>query len=254
VAEDDRPAAAFDGVPLDGLRDRLGLPQLHLYEVVASTLDVAHRLGQAGAPAGAGVLADRQTRGRGRAGRSWSSPAGSGLWLTLLERPSDASRLQVLTLRLGLAIADVLDAFTESPVRLKWPNDLHTDRGKVAGVLVEARWRGASLDWLALGVGVNIIPPPGVPGASGLAAGTERLAVLERLVPALRAAAGRPDERLSAEELRAYDRRDLARGRACVAPVEGVVRRIGPRAELVVATSAGDVSATAGSLVFREGV
>ena len=253
MADIERGGSSFDGLTVDELRVGLGVPELHLFDVVPSTLDVAHRLALAGAPAGTVVIAERQTRGRGRAGRPWESPPRSGLWLTLLERPADASRLQVLTLRLGLAAARVLDRFATEPVLVKWPNDLHVHGGKVAGVLVEARWRGSAIDWSAIGVGVNVVAPAGVPGAAGLAPGTRRVDVLARLVPALRAAAARPEETLNDDELRTYEARDLARGRACVAPVEGIVRRISPRAELVVATRAGDVSASAGSLVFREG-
>ena len=249
----ERPASTYDGAAVEALRVGLGVPALHAFDLVPSTLDVAHALGQAGSPGGTLVLADRQTRGRGRAGRTWHSPARTGLWITLLERPADAARLQVLTIRLGLAAADVLDPFAGQLVRVKWPNDLHVEDGKLAGVLVEARWRGPVLDWLAVGVGVNIGTPAGVPGAAGLTPGTRRIDVLADLVPALRAAVARPEETLAADELRAYEARDVARGRACVEPVEGIVRRISPRAELVIATAAGDVASSAGSLVFREG-
>src|SRR5687768_15291413 len=178
VPDGERAAASDDGIECEVLRRRLGLAELHLFEVVGSTLDVAHGLGQSGSPAGTLVISDHQTRGRGRAGRRWASPARGGVWLTLLDRPSDATRLQVLTLRLGLAAAAVLDSFAGEAVRVKWPNDLHVNGGKLAGLLVEARWRGSSLDWLAIGVGVNVVPPPGVRGAAGLLPGTDRVAVL----------------------------------------------------------------------------
>jgi BirA family biotin operon repressor/biotin-[acetyl-CoA-carboxylase] ligase len=254
VADGGRPASTFDGVAPDVLRARLGVPELHVFDTVGSTLDVAHRLAQHGSPAGTFIVSDRQTRGRGRSGRAWESPAGSGLWITLLERPADAARLQVLTLRLGLAAAAALDPFAGELVRVKWPNDLHVGAGKVAGVLVEARWHGPSLDWLAIGVGVNVIAPRTAAGAAGLAPGTTRLAVLDGLVPALRAAAASAGHTLTDDEMRAYERRDLARGRACIAPVEGIVRSINSSAELVVATSRGNVTTSTGSLVFREAV
>src|SRR5690606_31208987 len=78
--------ARYDGVPAAALAARLGVPRCVALDVTGSALDVAHALGEAGAPAGTLVLADRQTAGRGRLGRRWESPAGTGIWLTLLER------------------------------------------------------------------------------------------------------------------------------------------------------------------------
>src|SRR6185436_16510341 len=98
-----------------------------------------------GAPAGTVVLADAQRGGRGRGGRRWASPPGVGVWLTLVERPADHAALEVLSLRLGLHAAAAVERFAArgggGPVRLKWPNDLYVGEGKLAGVLVEVRWR-----------------------------------------------------------------------------------------------------------------
>jgi len=92
------------------------------------------------------VIANEQTAGRGRGGKSWQSSPGAGLWLTLIERPADTSGLGVLSLRVGLAAAEALDRFAPEPIRLKWPNDLYIDRSKLAGILVEARWREQSVE------------------------------------------------------------------------------------------------------------
>ena len=73
-----------------------GVAVVRWHAVLDSTMDEAHRLAQAGASAGTVVVADRQQQGRGRGGRAWSSAAGAGVWVTLLERPAEASALGVL--------------------------------------------------------------------------------------------------------------------------------------------------------------
>jgi len=227
----------------------LGVPRVELRDVVPSTLDVAHALAEGGAPGGTLVLANRQTAGRGRGGRRWASPAGAGVWLTLVERPDDASALEVLSLRLGLRAARALDRFADRPVALKWPNDLYVGGRKLAGTLAEARWRDGGIEWVAVGFGVNVAVPAEVPAAAGLVAGTRRIEVLAALVPALRAAAAARGP-LVPRELDAYAERDLARGRACVSPAAGRVEGITGSGELLVATAAGPVALRGGSLVF----
>lgn len=242
----------YDGYDAEALRGELGLPRVDVHESVASTLDAAHEAAAAGAPAGTLVLADRQTAGRGRGGKRWSSHPGSGVWLTLVERPRDPSALDVLSLRLGLRAAPVLERWTDEPVRLKWPNDIYGGTGKLAGVLVEARWREERVEWVAIGVGINVVPPGDVTGAASLRARTSRVELLAELVPALRAAAFASGP-LGDGELRAFAGRDLGRGRRCVEPVAGTVRGIDARGALLVERdSGGVVEARSGSLVFAE--
>lgn len=239
----------YDGRSAAELATLLDVPRVELHAEVGSTLDAAHALAAAGAPAGTLVLADRQTAGRGRGGRAWASAGGQGLWITLVEHVGDPAAIEVLSLRLGLHAAAALDRFAAAPVRLKWPNDLYVGAGKLAGILVEARWRDARPEWVAVGMGVNVGRPPGVPGAASLVPGVGRATVLAALVPALRAAAACRGS-LTPEELEGFAARDLARGRRCDAPAGGVVDGISERGELVVATPAGRVTARAGSLVF----
>jgi BirA family transcriptional regulator, biotin operon repressor / biotin---[acetyl-CoA-carboxylase] ligase len=241
----------YDGHDAAELRRLLSLPRLELFDSVGSTLDVAHALAEQGAPAGTLVMADAQTAGRGRAGRSWASAPGAGIWLTLLERPTDAVALEVLSLRLGLHAARTLDRFADAPVALKWPNDLYVAGRKLAGILTEARWRNGRPEWVAVGFGLNVTAPRGVSGAA-LRPGTSRVAVLRELVPALRLAAAARGE-LSPADLAAFAERDWASGRACTEPARGVVEGISSRGELLVATASGSVRARGGSLVFEEG-
>ena len=209
------------------------MPRVHLYAHVGSTMDVAHALAAEGAPAGTLVLADAQRGGRGRAGRRWLSPSGAGIWLTLLERPGDGGALDVLPLRLGLHAALAVQPFADGAVQVKWPNDLQVARRKLAGVLVEARWRDAQPEWVAIGLGLNVHAPMGVDDATGLGSDAARVAVLEALVPALREAA-RARGPLDGDELRVYAERDAIAGRRVREPLAGVVRRVLPTGELLL--------------------
>ena len=224
---------------------------MELLESTTSTLDVAHRIAAEGAPAGTLVVANEQTAGRGRGGKSWQSPPGAGIWLTLIERPADASGLDVLSVRAGLAAAEALDRFASEPIRLKWPNDLYIDRGKLAGILVEARWREKAVEWVAIGVGVNVTAPREVENAAGLEPDTDRLDVLGELVPALRAAVQARGP-LDANEREEFNARDMARGKACVQPAIGRVAGISPTGELLIALADSVVPFRSGSLVLRD--
>jgi BirA family transcriptional regulator, biotin operon repressor / biotin---[acetyl-CoA-carboxylase] ligase len=239
----------------DALAERLSLPRVELYDEVGSTLDVAHELAAAGAPAGTLVVAAAQTAGRGRMGRSWQSEAGAGVWMTMIERPADPAALETLSLRVGLAVAPALDPLAEAPVRLKWPNDLYVGTGKLGGILIEARWREGRPEWVAIGLGVNLRPPESETRAVGLRAGVSRDAVLERIAAPVRAAA-RMSGPLTGDELARFAERDFAAGRACIEPAAGVVQGIDSAGALLVDVSSRGVKQVVvvrtGSLVFRE--
>jgi BirA family biotin operon repressor/biotin-[acetyl-CoA-carboxylase] ligase len=153
-------------------------------------------------------------------------------------------------LRTGLAAAEALDRFASEPIRLKWPNDLYADQGKVAGVLVEARWREQAVEWVAIGLGVNVQAPEGIDAAAGLEPGTERLDVLRELIPAIRTAAGASGP-LRPEELEEFNARDLARGRTCIEPARGRVAGITPEGELLVTLADSVTPFRSGSLVLE---
>jgi BirA family biotin operon repressor/biotin-[acetyl-CoA-carboxylase] ligase len=129
---------------------------LHRFESVTSTMDVLHSMALEGAPGGTVVVAREQTSGRGSRGRPWVSARG-GLWLSVLRRPETGSGLDVLSLRAGLAVSDLLLTLAPgAPIRLKWPNDLMLGDRKVGGILCEARWQGDQLGWVVVGLGLNI--------------------------------------------------------------------------------------------------
>ena len=97
----------FDGVPANTLARRWGVPQAAVFRRLTSSLDAIHELGGAGAPHGTTAIAEEQTAGRGRDGRTWRSPAG-GVWLGVLLRPGHAE-LGALCIRAGLIVADAVD-------------------------------------------------------------------------------------------------------------------------------------------------
>ena len=241
----------------DGLHDlgelhlaaALGVPRVALFARVGSTMDEAHELAASGTSAGTIVIADEQTAGRGRGGRRWNSAAVQGLWITLLERPDTGSGLEVLSLRLGVRVAPVLDRFTDGCVHVKWPNDLFVGSRKLAGILVEARWRGRNLEWVAIGIGINLAPSTAVPNSAAVRPGVSRLELLDALVPAIRAAAA-AEGSLSPAELAEFDARDYARGRHCALPADGVAEGITSDGALVIRSSGGTARFRSGSLQF----
>lgn len=136
---------------------KIGCP-LHYRETVDSTNRIALELAQAGAPEGTVVLADRQTAGRGRMQRSWQSPPGCNLYLSIILRPTipqqEASQITLMT---GLAAAEaVSESCPEGRVGIKWPNDILIGGRKVCGILAEARTDRGKIDSVVVGIGLNV--------------------------------------------------------------------------------------------------
>jgi len=127
-----------------------------------STNDVARALAAAGAPEGTAVIADRQTSGRGRLGRAWHSPPGSGLWCSVILRPRlPLSQLGPLALVVAIAVYRAGQRWQATGLGLKWPNDLVADGRKVAGILTEAVGGSDTLppEYVVVGIGVNVRRP-----------------------------------------------------------------------------------------------
>jgi BirA family biotin operon repressor/biotin-[acetyl-CoA-carboxylase] ligase len=123
---------------------------------IGSTNDEAAAWARAGAPAGAVVVADEQTRGRGRLGRRWHSPAGESLYYSVVLRPPlPPHRVPPLTLAAGVAVAEALLGLDVTP-QLKWPNDVLLDGKKVAGVLTEMSSDLDRVHHVVVGIGVNL--------------------------------------------------------------------------------------------------
>ncbi|GBD12798.1 Bifunctional ligase/repressor BirA [bacterium HR24] len=129
--------------------------RLVYYSSVGSTQDIARREAEAGAPEGTLVLADEQTAGRGRLGRSWASPPGQNLYLTLVLRPP-LEVLKRLTIVAPLAVARAVADTTGIQAGIKWPNDVWIGRRKLAGVLLESEVQGGQVRYCLLGIGINV--------------------------------------------------------------------------------------------------
>jgi BirA family biotin operon repressor/biotin-[acetyl-CoA-carboxylase] ligase len=130
---------------------------LRVFAEVGSTNDKALAAGREGAPEGLAVLADRQSAGRGRLGRSWDSPPGMGIYTSVLLRPQvSASSAPLLTLAVGIAVAEAIRDVTALQPRLKWPNDLQLAGQKVGGILVEGATLEGQLHEAVVGIGINV--------------------------------------------------------------------------------------------------
>ena len=183
------------------LRDRnltLGRP-LHHARQTASTNTDASEAAKQGAPHGALFVADHQTAGRGRRGATWTSPPGENLLFSFVLRPpGSVDALTNLTLALGLGVAEALDGFVSPAATVKWPNDIYVDDAKLGGILVETHTSGADVDFVIVGIGLNVhltTQPPGldVPATSVALAGNGQAFSRESL---LGAALERLDERI----------------------------------------------------------
>jgi BirA family biotin operon repressor/biotin-[acetyl-CoA-carboxylase] ligase len=127
-------------------------------EVTTSTQDEAKKWVREGAPHGALVVADKQTRGRGRLGRSWFSPPWKNLYFTVaLKLPTSSPPLSTLSLLAGIAVAEALRSHFNAQVFVKWANDVVGGDGrKLAGILVEGFKDCLGTDWALIGIGVNV--------------------------------------------------------------------------------------------------
>ncbi len=120
-----------------------------------STMDVARREAEDGAPDGTVILAEEQTAGRGRFDRKWVSPAGLNLYLTIVVRP-DIARLRSLGVVTPLAACLAIDAVSAVRPLLKWPNDVIVGGKKLGGVLIESETSGDEVRYAVVGIGINV--------------------------------------------------------------------------------------------------
>ena len=225
---------------------RLGPFGNHLswHEEVGSTNDLAAAAAEAGASEGLVVVANTQSLGRGRMGRSWSSPPGAGLYVSVVLRPG-GSALRLLTIAAGVAIAEGVHAASGLQTCLKWPNDVYVGSRKLAGILAEGGSSAGAVDHVVLGFGINIrraaYPPDVVARATSLESelgrDVDRGLVLAECLAALSNRYGMLQHGAADEVIAAWRRRAaLYMGRAVEWDVDGG-SRLG-RAEGIDATGA----------------
>ncbi len=127
------------------------------FDSIDSTNEEAKRRALEGAPNGSLFVAERQTGGRGRLGRKWDSPPGTGLWFTVLLRPETLPpRPAAAALLAGLAACGAVRAVSGCGVKIKWPNDIVAGRRKVCGILAELSAEAGRAGSMAVGIGVNV--------------------------------------------------------------------------------------------------
>jgi BirA family transcriptional regulator, biotin operon repressor / biotin---[acetyl-CoA-carboxylase] ligase len=129
---------------------------LHHFEVISSTNDHARALAEDGAGHGEVVIAEAQTGGRGRRGRPWVSPPGRNAYFSVVLRPElPPARAPELTLLASVAVCDALRQ-ANVPAEIKWPNDLMVGARKIAGILTELASEPERVNWVVVGIGVNV--------------------------------------------------------------------------------------------------
>jgi BirA family biotin operon repressor/biotin-[acetyl-CoA-carboxylase] ligase len=130
-------------------------------DTVDSTNNEVKRRADRGAPHGLAVVAGEQTAGRGRLGRSFQSPCGKGLYLTVLLRPAlSPAQVTGLTAWTAVAVCDAVQAAFALRPRIKWTNDIILDGKKLCGILVETKAEGERLAYAAVGIGINANQTP----------------------------------------------------------------------------------------------
>ena len=131
--------------------------QLYYYKQIGSTNDEAFRLALSGAPEGTMLIAESQSAGRGRMQRTWYSPAAKNIYTSVILRPSvqpfQVPRFSILA---GVAVAEALDIYCKGRIKLKWPNDVLINEKKVCGILAQAKTSANRVDFLILGIGINV--------------------------------------------------------------------------------------------------
>jgi len=164
--EELRQPCAADGMdmlrPEDIMKWRAGGEigaEMEIHDEMASTNTRARELAMQGAPHGTAVLARRQTGGRGRFGRSFYSPDGSGLYISFILRPDlPADRAVMLTSMAAVAVARAMERVADVEAKIKWVNDVYLDAKKACGILCEAGidFENGRMQYVVMGIGVNV--------------------------------------------------------------------------------------------------
>lgn len=248
---------------------RFGAPR-RVFGSIGSSNAEALSWAEQGAPEGALVIADHQTAGRGRWGRSWFDRPGASLMFSMVLRPHlDATRSGLLTTALGVAVAEGIEAVAGLPTKLKWPNDVMVGGRKLAGILVETRLSQSIVAAAVAGVGINVswtaeeLPDPLVSRATSVAAELARqggaevpgraellgsvVAAIEKIYPLISRDAGR--ELI----LEASERSDVLGATVTIRfsngkEVSGSATKLLPNGGLLLESNAGPLEVTAGEV------
>lgn len=132
-------------------------PDIVFLEETDSTNEEARKLAMEGYPHGTLVVADSQTGGKGRRGRSWHTPKGSSIAMSLILKPElEAEHASMLTLVQAMAVAEAIEENCGLKARIKWPNDILVNEKKVCGILTEMNMEGTKISSIIVGTGINV--------------------------------------------------------------------------------------------------
>lgn len=127
------------------------------FDTIDSTNTKAQELAEKGYPSGTLVVADKQDSGKGRRGRSWVSPSGTGIFMTLMIKPDiNPNNASMLTLVAALAVAKAITSVTGEEAMIKWPNDIVVNGKKVCGILTEMNAQFDYINHIVVGIGINV--------------------------------------------------------------------------------------------------
>lgn len=235
---------------------------VRLFSTLPSTNTTLREWADRGAPHGATVIAEAQTEGRGRLGRSFSSPRGAGLYMSMLVRePIPTEALPLLTPYAAVAAARAIEALADVTVGIKWVNDLRIGEGKIAGILTEGGFTAeGALSYAVVGIGVNLLPGVLPSELSGIAAAIGDFtappspaalaaAILDRFYGGLDTLEGR-------SFLGEYRARSVVLGRKVTATVGntavfGLATEIADDGALLLETAGGTVALRAGEVSIK---
>ena len=129
---------------------------LERFQTLSSTNEYLKRLAESGAPEGTAIIAEEQTAGKGRLGRSWASPKGGAWFSLLLKPPVSVEQAGCISILIAVSLAKALREHWGVPVGVKWPNDLYVNNKKLGGILIELGSHGKQIEWLIAGIGINV--------------------------------------------------------------------------------------------------
>lgn len=151
------PDRLFPSEINEGLKTKCIGKKIYYYDAVSSTMDIATELGMKGAPEGTLVLAETQTKGRGRLGRSWSSPKYKGIYLSLILKPKiSPNQAPVLTLLAAVSVCEAIKEIADLEAKIKWPNDILIHNKKLGGILTELNAETDEIRFVIIGIGLNV--------------------------------------------------------------------------------------------------
>ncbi|MDP8298897.1 MAG: biotin--[acetyl-CoA-carboxylase] ligase [Candidatus Tantalella remota] len=140
----------------------MGRKAIYHYETIPTTNDKAYELAEKGSEEGTIIIAETQTKGKGRMGRTWTSPKGQGIYMSMILRPDvETDEIPAITLVAAAAVIAAVKKTSGLEPGTKWPNDVMIEGKKLCGILTEIKAQPDKVDFLILGIGINVNTPAG---------------------------------------------------------------------------------------------